>query len=313
MKNIPIFFSCDDNYAPFLGVAITSLICNTSEKNNYSIYVLHSGLKNENMKRIKALETQNASIEFVDVSDKLEAYGRKLNLRDYYTVAIYFRLFIPNMFPHLDKAIYLDADMVILEDVAKLYDIDLHDNLLGGVSDAIIASRKEFRDYAELGCGIYPYTRYFNSGMMLMNLDAMREFDLEGKFEFLFNTYGFETVCPDQDYLNVICKDRVLYLDEGWDKMAIDGNYKGRPMIVHYNNFAKPWQQNGINYSGYFWQYAMISPFCKEIVGIRRSFTADKLKEQEMGGMDLVKSTIRIVNSPNNFRKVLFDMRVKNG
>jgi lipopolysaccharide biosynthesis glycosyltransferase len=265
------------------------------------------------MKRIKALETQNASIEFVDVSDKLEAYGRKLNLRDYYTVAIYFRLFIPNMFPQLDKAIYLDADMVILEDVAELYDIDLHDNLLGGVSDAIIASRKEFRDYAELGCGIYPYTRYFNSGMMLMNLDAMREFDLEGKFEFLFNTYGFETVCPDQDYLNVICKDRVLYLDEGWDKMAIDGNYKGRPMIVHYNNFAKPWQQNGINYSGYFWQYAMISPFCKEIVGIRRSFNADKLKEQEMGGMELVKSTIRIVNSPNNFRRVLFDMRVKNG
>lgn len=313
MKNIPIFFSCDDNYVPFLGVAITSLICNTSERNNYNIYVLHSGLKNENMKRIKALETQNASIEFVDVSDKLEAYGRKLNLRDYYTVAIYFRLFIPNMFPNLDKAIYLDADMVILEDVAKLYDIDLHDNLLGGVSDAIIASRKEFRDYAELGCGIYPYTRYFNSGMMLMNLDAMREFDLEGKFEFLFNTYGFETVCPDQDYLNVICKDRVLYLDEGWDKMAIDGNYKGRPMIVHYNNFAKPWQQNGINYSGYFWQYAMISPFCKEIVGIRKSFTADKLKEQEMGGMELVKSTIRIVNSPNNFRRVLFDMRVKNG
>ena len=313
MKNIPIFFSCDDNYVPFLGVAITSLICNTSEKNNYSIYVLHSGLKNENMKRIKALETQNASIEFVDVSDKLEVYGRKLNLRDYYTVAIYFRLFIPNMFPQLDKAIYLDADMVILEDVAKLYDINLHDNLLGGVSDAIIASRKEFRDYAELGCGIYPYTRYFNSGMMLMNLDAMREFDLEGKFEFLFNTYGFETVCPDQDYLNVICKDRVLYLDEGWDKMAIDGNYKGRPMIVHYNNFAKPWQQNGINYSGYFWQYAMISPFCKEIVGIRKSFTADKLKEQEMGGMELVKSTIRIVNSPNNFRRVLFDMRVKNG
>lgn len=313
MKNIPIFFSCDDNYVPFLGVAITSLICNTSERNNYSIYVLHSGLKNENMKRIKALETQNASIEFVDVSDKLEVYGRKLNLRDYYTVAIYFRLFIPNMFPQLDKAIYLDADMVILEDVAKLYDIDLHDNLLGGVSDAIIASRKEFRDYAELGCGIYPYTRYFNSGMMLMNLDAMREFDLEGKFEFLFNTYGFETVCPDQDYLNVICKDRVLYLDEGWDKMAIDGNYKGRPMIVHYNNFAKPWQQNGINYSGYFWQYAMISPFCKEIVGIRRSFNADKLKEQEMGGMELVKSTIRIVNSPNNFRRVLFDMRVKNG
>ena len=313
MKNIPIFFSCDDNYVPFLGVAITSLICNTSEKNNYSIYVLHSGLKNENMKRIKALETQNASIEFVDVSDKLEVYGRKLNLRDYYTVAIYFRLFIPNMFPQLDKAIYLDADMVILEDVAKLYDIDLHDNLLGGVSDAIIASRKEFRDYAELGCGIYPYTRYFNSGMMLMNLDAMREFNLEGKFEFLFNTYGFETVCPDQDYLNVICKDRVLYLDEGWDKMAIDGNYKGRPMIVHYNNFAKPWQQNGINYSGYFWQYAMISPFCKEIVGIRRSFNADKLKEQEMGGMELVKSTIRIVNSPNNFRRTLFDMRVKNG
>lgn len=304
--NVPVFFSCDDNYIPFLGVAIKSLIENSSKENNYFVFVLHSKMSIKNMKIITAMEKENVSISFIDVSEKLVTYGKKLNLRDYYTVAIYFRLFIPNMFPEFKKAIYLDADMVILEDVAKLYNIKLGDKLLGGVSDAIIASRQEFRDYAELGCGIYPYTNYFNSGMMLMNLDEMRKFDLEGKFEHLFKTYRFETVCPDQDYLNVICKDRVLYVDEGWDKMAIDGSYEN-PMIVHYNNFAKPWQQDGINYSDCFWKYAKDTPYYEDILEMRRNFNKEKLLAQAKGGEELVKSTIRIVNSDKNFKKTLFD------
>ena len=304
--NVPVFFSCDDNYIPFLGVAIKSLIENSSKENNYFVFVLHSKMSIKNMKIITAMEKENVSICFIDVSEKLVTYGKKLNLRDYYTVSIYFRIFIPGMFPEFKKAIYLDADMVILEDVAKLYKIELGDKLLGGVPDAVIASRQEFRDYAELGCGIYPYTNYFNSGMMLMNLDEMRKFDLEGKFEHLFKTYRFETVCPDQDYLNVICKDRVLYVDEGWDKMAIDGSYEN-PMIVHYNNFAKPWQQDGINYGDCFWKYAKDTPYYEDILEIRRNFNEEKLLAQTKGGEELVKSTIRIVNSDKNFKKTLFD------
>ncbi|MBQ9704542.1 MAG: glycosyltransferase family 8 protein, partial [Clostridia bacterium] len=148
--NVPVFFSCDDNYIPFLGVAIKSLIENSSKENNYFVFVLHSKMSIKNMKIITAMEKENVSICFIDVSEKLVTYGKKLNLRDYYTVSIYFRIFIPGMFPEFKKAIYLDADMVILEDVAKLYKIELGDKLLGGVPDAVIASRQEFRDYAEL-------------------------------------------------------------------------------------------------------------------------------------------------------------------
>lgn len=303
-KKVPVFFSCDDNYILFLGVAIKSLIENSSKENDYYIYVLHSSLDVENMKAIIGMETENVSIHFIDVSDKLVRFGERLNLRDYYTVSIYFRIFIPEMFPEFDKAIYLDCDMVILEDVAKLYSVELGAMLLGGVPDAIIACRQEFRDYAELGCGIYPYTKYFNSGMMLMNLKEMREFNLEGKFEYLFNKYHFDTVCPDQDYLNVICKNRVLYLDTGWDKMAIDDNYDGKPMIVHYNNFAKPWQQDGICYGDYFWHYADMSPYREEIHKIRNEFSEEMMDSQKKDGEELVKSTIRIVNDPNNFKNV---------
>ena len=69
------------------------------------------------MKIITGMEKENVSICFYDVSKKLKKYGEKLNLRDYYTVSIYFRLFIPDMFPNLKKAIYLDSDMVILDDI----------------------------------------------------------------------------------------------------------------------------------------------------------------------------------------------------
>ena len=76
------------------------------------------------MKIITAMEKENVSICFIDVSEKLVTYGKKLNLRDYYTVSIYFRIFIPGMFPEFKKAIYLDADMVILELVDYKLDSD---------------------------------------------------------------------------------------------------------------------------------------------------------------------------------------------
>lgn len=309
-QTVEVFFSVDENYVPFLAVAIHSLIENLSPKRRVNIHILNSGLSENSIKRLQKFASDRVKITPVDVTRKLAPLAAKLNLRDYYTVSIYFRLFIAALFPQYHKAIYLDADIVVNGDIAALYDTQLGNHLVGAIPDAVIASRQEFRDYAELGVGI-PFQRYFNSGVMLMNLDQFREQQIESRFVELLNTYHFDTVCPDQDYLNVLCRDQVLYLDNGWNKMAIDNRYNGVPNVVHYNNFFKPWQYDNINYQEHFWRYAEQTEFYDEILAIRRNFDHSKVLAHRKATRELVSSVLQIIHSDCNFRCVLHERQMQ--
>ena len=71
-KEIPVFFAVDNGYIPFLGVALSSLIENTSKENKYAIKVLYTSVTEENKARIKKYERENISIEFIDLNKQLE-------------------------------------------------------------------------------------------------------------------------------------------------------------------------------------------------------------------------------------------------
>lgn len=301
---IPIFFSSDDNYLPYLAVSIRSLIENASPDYCYRIHILNDGLDAERFRFILDMQSEQVEIRSVDVSHAIAPIAERLNLRDYYTASIYFRLFIASMFPQYHKAIYLDADISVCGDISALYEVTLGQNLLGAVSDDIIASHEDFRRYAEQGLGI-PYRRYFNSGVLLMNLDRLRMEEIEQKFIYLLQTYHFDTVCPDQDYLNVLCRDKVLYLDRGWNKMSIDKNYFGTPNIVHYNMFYKPWQYKRICYAEQFWSYAVMTPFYDELCQSLQDFGRKEKRAHAKANRALHKNTRRIARQENNFNRVL--------
>ena len=305
-NSIPIFFSCDDRYIPFLATALRSLIDHAKQPLPYQVYILNNGLRQDNMENIRAMETDRVSIRFVDVSERVWPLMHRLDLRDYYTVSIYFRLFIPAMFPELDKAVYLDADTVLLSDIAELFFTDLRGKLLAAVPDAVIASRADFIRYAEQGVGVN-YRRYFNSGVLLMDLKKLRAFDIEGRFAYLLNTYRFDTVCPDQDYLNVMCRNRVLYLDSGWNKMSIDPSPTPVIHLIHYNMFNKPWLYEDTPYGEHFWRYAKKTAYYEEIAAMRGNYTEDDRKKDKIAERQLVEKTRTIVQLPNNFKKILFD------
>ena len=115
LKEIPVFFASDDNYVPCLVVSMRSLIDTASSKHRYSIYILNAGLKYENRKILKSMETSNIKVKFVDVSGKIRDIYSKLQaqLRDYYSPSIFYRLFIPTLFPQYKKAVYLDCDITV--------------------------------------------------------------------------------------------------------------------------------------------------------------------------------------------------------
>lgn len=303
-KTIPVFFSSDDNYLPFLAVSIRSLIDNLSPDVHCDIHILNNGLNPAKSQHLLRMATDSVRVHLVDVSREIAPLAEKLNLRDYYTASIYFRLFIPSLFPQYHKAIYLDADIAVNGDISRLYETQLGNRLVGAVPDDIIASHRDFRNYAEGGLGI-PYRRYFNSGVMLMNLDQFRIRQIERKFVYLLNTYHFDTICPDQDYLNVLCRGQVLYLDKGWNKMSIDECYAGIPNLVHYNMFYKPWQYRKICYQEYFWRYAQKTPFYEEICQMQRQFGWKGRYGHMIANRTLHKNARRISRANDNFRCVL--------
>ena len=178
LENIPIFFAIDDGYTPFLAVALQSLIENASKNYNYCIKILHTNVEEEHKKQIKKYEKENVNIEFVDLSYYIEKVQDKLYTRDYYTNTTYFRLFLPELYPQYDKVLYLDSDVIVVGDISELYNIDMGTNLVAAAPDDIIQYNKVFQDYAELVVGVAKYQNYFNAGVLLMNLDELRKFQL---------------------------------------------------------------------------------------------------------------------------------------
>lgn len=282
-KEIPIFFAVDDGYIPFLAVAIQSLVENSSKSNNYAIKVLYVNISEENKTKIKKYEDKNVSIEFVDLNNYIESIKDKLYTRDYYSKTTYFRLFIPELYPQYDKVLYLDSDIVLLGDVADLYNTEMGSDLVAAVPDGAVQNIEIFQEYVEKVVGVANYKNYFNAGILLMNLEELRKFKFQEKFLYLLETVKF-TVAQDQDYLNRLCKGRVTILKKDWNKMPIPGDEINEEDIklVHYNLDYKPWHFEDILYQEYFWKYAEKTEFLDRIQEIKQNYTEeDKIKDAE--------------------------------
>ena len=102
---------------------------------------------------------KNISIEFVDLNYYIDSIKEKLYTRDYYSKATYFRLFLPNLYPQYDKVLYLDSDIILNDDIAKLYNINIKDNLLGAVPDEVIRFTPVFSEYSERVVGVSDYKK----------------------------------------------------------------------------------------------------------------------------------------------------------
>lgn len=273
MNTVNLFFACDDAYVPFLSVALTSIRTHRNPERPYVIRVLHTGMSNQSQEKLRSLlESPGFRLEFPNISEHIEAFSEKLHTRDYYSCSTYYRLFIPELYPELTKALYLDSDLVLCRDVAQLYDVDLGDDLVGAVPDGVVGSVEEFKLYVRNRLNIRKAEHYFNAGVLLMNLDAMRRCDFSRRFLELLGAVTFR-VGQDQDYLNVLCRDRVRYLGFEWNTMPT-GITAGTPGLIHYNMDAKPWQRDDVKYADRFWDAAALSGFLPQIKAIRKAYTS---------------------------------------
>ena len=298
-KSIPIFYASDEKYMPYLGVALASLKACKSENFDYHIHVLYTGILNGYATKIKQMEEDNLHISFIDVTSEIDRLRDCMICRDYYTPAIYYRLLIPELFPNYDKVLYMDCDTVALTDVAELYNVDIGENYIGAVADQAVAAVPAFREYTKNALGI-DAENYFNSGVIVMNLKKFREVNFCDKFAKVLRSYNF-IIAPDQDVLNLICKDKVCYYGAGWNKMPIAGEDDKKPQLIHYNLTMKPWHYDGILYEEYFWHFAAQTAFLEVIQQAKESFTPEMAQKDAEGGKKLIALAQDEAENPNNF------------
>lgn len=278
---IPIFFAVDDNYAKYLCVALQSLTDNKSDKYEYKIHVLIEHLSESVKEAILEYRRENVSIEFVDVTEKLRAICERLHMRDYYTKATYYRFFVPEMFPEYDKGLYLDCDIAITCDIARLYKKRMgRRDLVVAIPDEIITDIDVFGRYSEIVLEI-PRKEYFNAGILVMNLAEMRRINIEKKFADLLGKRTFR-VAQDQDYLNVICYGRTVLINKRWNKTPMpDSDPQKTPHIAHYKINYKPWKYDDVIYGELFWEYAEKTKFYQELLAAKNAYTeAEKQRDQ---------------------------------
>lgn len=303
-KIVPIFFAVDDNYFPFLTVALRSMIDNASRDYTYNIHILNSGLSEHNQKEALAFKEKGFNIKLEDVNSKMKVVGADLDTRDYYTKTTYYRFFIQSMFPMYNKALYLDADIIINGDISQLYNFDLGDNILGGVLEQIVASTQEFRQYSRKVLGL-DYTNYFNAGILVMNLKKFRENDIEYRFVSMIKKYHFDTIAQDQDYLNFLVKDKVCHIPLSWNKEPLDDGYTGELNLIHYALFKKPWTYFGIKNEDYFWKYAQKTSFYDMLIAMRANYTAEQRANDEQAHINLKLRANHICTLDHTFYNVL--------
>ena len=298
---IPIFFACDEGFVKYTMVSMKSIMENADRSRKYHIYILHMGITEATQTKVLAMADEEFAIDFVDVTDKMRSIADKLPIRDYYSNTTYFRLFIPDMFPQYRKALYIDSDTIVVGNIAELYDHKLGKLYAGVCPDRVVAQTDILGDYVEKVLGV-KRARYFNAGVMLMNCSQFRENHLLDEFLEMLHIYLF-VVAQDQDYLNLICKNQVLYMEPKWNaqvfgELACPEEEVG---LFHFNMAAKPWHYEDCRLAEYFWKYAKMTADYDAIKEGLANYTDEQRRNDSVSGEKLIRLAVSEINREDNY------------
>jgi lipopolysaccharide biosynthesis glycosyltransferase len=260
---VVVVFAADDGYALPLGVALFSLIENLDRNISAAIFILGIDMSADSKKRLNAVLQRagpNVTHSVIDVDDDLVSH---LRIRSYVTSAAYLRLFMPYILPErFRKAIYLDCDVLVQRDISDLWNCDMDGKLLLAAT-AYGANRASdpghVHNWLELGIPQDAY--YFNSGVMVIDLEQWRDRDLTPPLVDYVIKHKDTMNYHDQGTLNAVCFDSWGPLDPTWNVMiykSVDpskwppsilrdqliGRWKdiwSSPAICHFTTQWKPW------------------------------------------------------------------------
>ncbi len=257
MKMIPIAIAFTPNYFVPAATMLKSLMDASNDRFRV-ICLVTAEIPTSMQDKLLRLAAGRAEFAYIPLAGRLS--GIYTDPR--YTEAASFRLLLPEILPECDKILYLDCDVVVRQDMGRLYrETDLGNNYLAAVYEAPI--EQQAARFEALGCKA---DEYFNSGFLIMNLELMRKEGVSSKLLEACKVDYLEF--PDQDALNQVCKGRALpvspvfngirtfflpqykadfvkeYSAALWDEVQVSGN-------IHYTG-GKPWDILSVKF-GEWW------------------------------------------------------------
>lgn len=258
-----ILVAVNDEYVRPLQVMLASLF--RYETGSVDVYLFYSRITPENRKKISlCIEKAGARLIEVPVADD---FFQNAPIRCHFSKEMYYRVLCSEALPvTLDRILYLDADILIRGSLRQLYEMDFQGKTLIGVID-MIQIRYFQKDYqahkAELG--LSEEDVYINSGVLLINLVKMREWNVWQDFIVQLEEKREVLQFPDQDLINIIFRGEIGVAEEIYNYPTIiltassrlqwlmKGWIREKPLIVHYQCRSKPWHTDYIG--KYYFEY----------------------------------------------------------
>lgn len=251
---ITIVYSSDDNYSIHMAISMMSVERHTSSEIKFIIFESEISDKSKNF----IADNVKSSVEYVSID--VEAFSHYPITIDYISLTTYFRLKILSFLPDLNKIIYIDVDALVGGDISELWSESLHGNAVGAILDPTI---EIFGGDYKKSIGLSEEHYYFNAGILLMDLEKMRNIDFEKRVEDYFNVFSKNIKYQDQDVLNGAFVGDVCYLNPRYNYMpshrklskskysSLRKNYDESlvkshfPLIIsHFCGGRKPWNSN---------------------------------------------------------------------
>lgn len=243
-KMTPIVISFTSNYFVPVLVCLNSLIKASDKKESFKIIcLLKEPLDEKKQNMLSNLWGERLRFRYIIIDGRLD--GIKVDKR--FSEASLYRMILPDLLPEYDKVIYHDCDIIIRQDLSKLYrEFDLEDKYLGVVFEATLPHQYDM--VRSVGC---EPGEYFNSGFLLMNLSAMRQNNVaETLISEAKNTHS---MFLDQDVLNKVCKNNCIALpvEYNFNRTMILPQYK-KTFLKYYTqeDFERGIKRGNIHYTG---------------------------------------------------------------
>ena len=251
-----LLFAINRSFTDLLCNCIRSIVKNGGA-DHYDAYILHSDLQDDNKTQIEQMAGEKVTCHYIAVD---EAMFEGFPESNRYPKQIYYRLAAPLLLPaNLERVLYLDVDLVVINSLEELYHTDFEGNYYVACSHV----KELLTKFNQLRLGVEEAVPYINTGVMVMNLTALRENLTIEQIRETARKKMHTFLLPDQDLLTVMHGERIKLVDTMRYNLSdrllslhnanprnrtLDTEWVGENVsIIHYCGKNKPWKDR---YSG---------------------------------------------------------------
>ena len=262
---IDVALAVDDNYAKYCATTMCSILDNKNECDEIFFHILHGDILDENIARFALFP--NTKLYKLNESEFSPYVRRKKHVG---FTPMFYRLKLASILKNIKKVIYLDCDIIVTKSLSELYSIDISSYVIAAVASIYGSFYK--KEMYRLGVPAVKMGFYFNSGVIYVNLEKIRNEKIENEFFEYLDENSQKIQFADQDALNAVLQGKCLALEQKFNFVP-DSKYHNKKfcntlpkdiVIVHFAG-AKPWSKGFYNpFLEKFWEYYKKSGFVSE-------------------------------------------------